>query len=87
MDEQRRVLARGVGAGERPDVTRELLLPLELAQVARCGGSGRPPRRVWKGRAECHVCGKRFALQLSGLVRRHAEKRRFLPVVGVGIPD
>jgi len=68
-------------------VTRELLLPLVLAKPGDCPGSRVPPRRNWRGRAECAVCRKRFAIKLDGTVRTHPEKPKFLPVKGIDIPD
>lgn len=68
-------------------MTAELLLPLELTRPDRCTGSDSPPWRTSRGRAVCDVCGKRFALRTDGMVRRHAEAPRFLPVRTVDKPE
>ncbi|AHJ88586.1 hypothetical protein Jolie1_086 [Mycobacterium phage Julie1] len=68
-------------------MSRELLLPLELTRPPRCPGSGEWPHRNYKGRAECQICGKRFAPKLDGRVRRHPAQIKYLPVRVVDIPD
>ncbi|QPX62199.1 hypothetical protein PBI_INDLOVU_85 [Mycobacterium phage Indlovu] len=37
----------------------------------RCPGSDGPPARVWRGKATCPRCGRRFEPKADGLVRRH----------------
>ena len=43
-----------------------------MTENDRCPGSDKTPARVWRGKARCRVCGRRFEPKLDGLVRRHA---------------
>jgi hypothetical protein len=46
-----------------------------VRREVRCPGSDKTPARVWRGKAECRICGVRFEPKADGMVRRHGDRQ------------